>query len=200
MKSDNEKIVRIREKALELFLKKGYDSTGMSLIAKELGISKGGLFHYYHTKEELLYDIIIGRMDSIFIPILEGARKIGDAKERIIYFIDKFTQIMTNNNEAKVIMHDSQRLNHAHYMEIKYIWRQTFDFLCDALSELQRSGESKDLNSKFVAFGILGVCSWVFYWFDYSRKESSQELADTFVEFCTSGFLKVDDSDISVRN
>jgi len=185
----------ICEKTLNLFVARGYDNTPMSLVAKELGLSKGGLFHHYQTKEKLLYDIITNLLKDNFVPILENAKKISNPKQRIIYFISNYTQLVGNDNATKLVVHEAARLDPAHFEEIKKIWRETFDLLFDALSEMQNAGEGRDLNSKFVAFAIIGMCSWIYYWFDYSRKESVQELSNTFEEILFKGFQKMNTSD-----
>ena len=43
--------------ALQAFGEKGYASTTVSQIAKEAGISKGLIYHYYNSKEEVLKGI-----------------------------------------------------------------------------------------------------------------------------------------------
>jgi len=192
-----EKKEEICKKTQKLFVERGYDNTPMSFIAEELGLSKGGLFHYYKTKEELLYDIITNLMERNYVPLLENAREINDPKQRIIYFIRNYTKLMANDNAAKIVVHEAQRLYPVHAEEVRKIWRQTFELLSDSLSEMQRSGECKQLNSKFGAFAIIGMCSWIFYWFDYSRKESVQELSDTFVEILLKGFDTMDGSDVA---
>jgi len=40
--------------AVEEFLEKGYTSTSMDAIAKRAGISKGGLYHHFRNKDEIL--------------------------------------------------------------------------------------------------------------------------------------------------
>ena len=44
--------------ALKLFAEKGYDATSIDKIAKEAGISKGLLYSYFKSKEELLQVLI----------------------------------------------------------------------------------------------------------------------------------------------
>ncbi|MEN6327608.1 MAG: TetR/AcrR family transcriptional regulator [Syntrophomonas sp.] len=41
--------------AIEVFLDKGYEGTSMEAIAKRAEISKGGLYHHFNSKEEILY-------------------------------------------------------------------------------------------------------------------------------------------------
>jgi AcrR family transcriptional regulator len=53
-----EKKLFICETALELFAQNGYHATSISQIAKEANISKGLLYNYFESKEELLISIV----------------------------------------------------------------------------------------------------------------------------------------------
>lgn len=55
----------IRTKALKLFAQKGYHTTTISMIANDAGISKGLLYNYYSSKEELLREIIANGMEQL---------------------------------------------------------------------------------------------------------------------------------------
>lgn len=55
----------IQETALELFATKGFHSTSISMIAKKAGISKGLLYNYYESKEDLLKEIMISGFQQI---------------------------------------------------------------------------------------------------------------------------------------
>lgn len=61
----NSKKALIQETALELFATKGYHSSSISMIAKMAGISKGLIYNYYSSKEELLNEIINHGLDQI---------------------------------------------------------------------------------------------------------------------------------------
>ena len=41
--------------AFEIFLEKGYEGTSMEAIASKAQISKGGLYHHFSSKDEILY-------------------------------------------------------------------------------------------------------------------------------------------------
>ena len=53
----------IKEVALELFAHNGYHSTSISQIAKAAGISKGLLYNYFSSKEDLLHTIVVELVD-----------------------------------------------------------------------------------------------------------------------------------------
>ena len=52
-------ISTIKEAALELFAHNGYHSTSISQIAKAAGISKGLMYNYFSSKEDLLHTIVL---------------------------------------------------------------------------------------------------------------------------------------------
>jgi len=53
-----EKINLIKQVALELFANTGYSQTSINDIAQKANISKGLLYNYFNSKEELLRDIV----------------------------------------------------------------------------------------------------------------------------------------------
>jgi hypothetical protein len=55
---------------------------------------------------------------------------------------------------------------------------------------MEKAGRSKKINTTFAAFAALGMCTWTFYWFDYDRKESADELADTYTGIFMNGVMK----------
>lgn len=61
---------RILNKATEMFIANGFKRTKMTEIAKELGVSKGALYQYFKSKDELLIEVVKGgdrfRKSSVF--------------------------------------------------------------------------------------------------------------------------------------
>ena len=54
----------IKNAALELFGTYGFHATSVSKIAKAAGISKGLMYNYFESKEDLLHAIIIEKMEE----------------------------------------------------------------------------------------------------------------------------------------
>ncbi len=75
--------------AIEEFVEKGYNGASMDSIAKRAGVSKGGLYHYFPTKEVLLMEA----NNKISEPISEMALKALASKsaiEGIRYYIRQY--------------------------------------------------------------------------------------------------------------
>lgn len=181
----------IYEKALALFIENGYVQTPLSRIAKALNLTKAGFYHYFKSKEELLFFIHEHNLKKDFTPTLDAAEQISDPQERITYFLKNYTEkSLTRNAAAKMLIQEANMLKPEHHEKIRKVWRRAFDLIYNALSELEEAGKVVWVNKTFATFAAIGMCSWTFYWFDYDRKESGQELSDTYVNIFFKGLLK----------
>lgn len=79
---------KILDAALEVFAKQGYHSATVDAIAKTAGISKGLLYNYFKSKEEVLNELMIGMMDSLMCEYMPLNPNKKFTKEDIIKFIN----------------------------------------------------------------------------------------------------------------
>ncbi len=111
--SKEEKKLEIMKTALNLFAKNGFYTTTIADIAKEMGMSVGNMYNYFHSKESLAKELLI-YTSKIFG---DEIRKINDmnisSKEKIkkiveLYFnmakeepelVDYFMRVYLSNKE-----------------------------------------------------------------------------------------------------
>jgi AcrR family transcriptional regulator len=60
------RLQKIIDVSIDLFHKKGYKSTTLDDVSKELGVTKAALYHYVSSKENLLSIIFIQGLEYIF--------------------------------------------------------------------------------------------------------------------------------------
>jgi AcrR family transcriptional regulator len=94
----DEKVNLILQTALRLFAREGYASASVSLIAKEAGISKGLMYNYFKSKEELLGEIVIGGFRQ-FLDLLVIEDESNVKKQEIIDFVDGNVNLLKQNPE-----------------------------------------------------------------------------------------------------
>ena len=183
------KKLEICEKAMELFCERGYDNTPMSHIAKALGASKAILYHYFANKEELLFFIIDYQMEEKLSPILDHAAAIADPEERLRYFIKNYTLLLVGDRQSRIVLHEAHRLDPQHSKIIKARHLRVYQLIHDAIAQMESQGKIKAPNKAFTTFAAIGMCSWIFYWFDYERKEMGDQLSETFADLFFNGIL-----------
>ncbi len=80
--SQIEKRAKILEAALQLFVEQGFHATPTSAITKRAGVSAGILFHYFNTKEELIYTLFLETKLDFYSAMIAGIEKIKSPESR----------------------------------------------------------------------------------------------------------------------
>jgi len=93
-----EKIGLIKNSALKLFAENGYESTSIAQIAKDAGISKGLMYNYFSSKEDLLKEILIGGLLN-FTNLLQVENIDKIKKEEIEFFITENISLLKQKPE-----------------------------------------------------------------------------------------------------
>jgi len=62
----------LREKALEMIVKEGFDGLSMQKLAKAAGISPATIYIYYKDREDLIVQLWLGEMERMMNITLEG--------------------------------------------------------------------------------------------------------------------------------
>ena len=162
----------------------------MSVIAKTLGMTKAGIYHHIATKEDLLYAVHRRAIDQMLLPVIERADLVPEPEAKLRLFLFEYAHLMTRDPAARVLINEAHRLSPERFDEIRGVWRRGYHLVRDAIAALQEIGRCRsDINPGHAAFAALGMCSWILYWFDYTRPSSGNEIAATMCNIFMSGIV-----------
>jgi AcrR family transcriptional regulator len=117
----SEKREIIKQAALKLFAEKGYATTSISDIAQTAGISKGLMYNYFKSKEEVLKIIWDELMDE-FITMIDPNHDGEITPEESENFIDQiFEMFTTRREEMKLYFQFSFQPDVVSFLEHKYM-------------------------------------------------------------------------------
>ncbi|SMX38605.1 TetR/AcrR family transcriptional regulator [Maliponia aquimaris] len=95
----------ILDAANALFMRQGYDAVTIADVLDAAGISKGGFYHHFTAKEDLLTGIV-ARMTEQALAVAKAARDraCGDALDRLNAFLDSSVRWKAENSaETRVV-------------------------------------------------------------------------------------------------
>jgi len=92
----------ILDAALKLFAEKGYASSSISCIAEKANMSKGLMYNYFKSKEELLKTIVLSFMSEIREMLDPNSDNILNEEEALRFFDKYFELLMTRTEETKL--------------------------------------------------------------------------------------------------
>src|SRR5689334_17781615 len=146
--------------AARLFQQQGYDATSMNDVAASLKLSKGGLYHHFQSKDEILFHIMNNAMDITEERVIGTPRRISDTEERLGTLIRLHIDVVLSmrDHEITVILHENQPLQPPLRKRINSRKKDYIHFVEGVVSEVQRSRQSKAVVSpRAAAFALVGM-------------------------------------------
>jgi len=107
--------LEILENAEKMFALHGYHATTMEAVAEESGWSKGTLYLYFKSKEDLFFSILFNKMDEFSATLLPKLKDSRDINDMITALVDAQFSFFSENqayfqlalSEQGKIMHTS---------------------------------------------------------------------------------------------
>lgn len=188
----NERRGQILEKAAHLFCVKGYDSTSMSDIAEEVGITKAGLYYFVESKEHLLYLITDYGLDLLDETVLKPLEGVEDPREHLFELIRLHTHMVLNRpREVTIILHERTALTGVYREKILQRKKEYIEYVRSLLVQLQKKGNARsDLDPTASTFFLLGALNWIYQWYKVDGPLTEEQLAAELIELFSKGFLQ----------
>ena len=124
----------IMNKATELFLNKGYDKTSVNSIVVELEIAKGTFYHYFKSKEEILYEIIEESVEKYSGRIKKDLNGLSGAQNKMQFILKKL--LMPSDFSDQLIVRIEQDKNAMmHQILDKYFYEKFHPILVEIIEE-----------------------------------------------------------------
>jgi TetR/AcrR family transcriptional regulator, cholesterol catabolism regulator len=182
----------ILDNAQRLFERDGYPQTTLDDIAKAVGIKREGLYYYFKNRRDILHALVFPILKDLneSIEIIAASEVSPPAKlytairNHLFYDMDSLGMVvLTGHGDDLKEGREKDRQLRPHYKSYETAWVKIID-------EGKSSGLfAKDADSKIITYAVLGMCNWMFRWFDPSNAISLEQIADTFFGLTASGLI-----------
>ena len=184
-----QEILRI---AARLFQQRGYDATSMNDVAAALKLSKGGLYHHFKSKDEILFEIMNHAMEITQERVLTPVRGIADPVERLRALIRLHIEVVLSprDREITVMLHENHPLPPALRKRINARKKDYIHFVESLMAEIQRGRSAKGaVSPRAAAFALLGMINWIYQWYKPEGDLQTHNLIPQFTELVFGGIL-----------
>lgn len=188
---NRKKAQEIERVAAGLFAHKGYRSTSMREIARELGMNQSSLYHYFKSKEEILFKLMNDAMDRA-LTILEEICA-GDLlpRDKLFSILTFYTRYYAGAPERLILLVNEQNsLSSEHRTVLVEKQREYVRIFKEVFEELEGGSLSKDIPHSVTIFAFLGMVHYTITWYDKNGPVDLKRLADIFAEIFTNGMLR----------
>ncbi len=178
--------------AARLFQQRGYDATSMNDVAAALKLSKGGLYHHFQSKDEILFEIMDHAMEITQERVLTPVRGIADPEERLRALIRLHIEVVLSprDREITVMLHENHPLPPTLRKRINTRKKEYIHFVESLMADVQRARHSKgSVSPRAAAFALLGMINWIYQWYKPEGDLQTHNLIPQFTDLVFGGIL-----------
>lgn len=183
-KSKEKRISEITEAAMEVFLEKGYENTTMDTIARRAGISKGGLYHYFSSKDVILI-FANEKISAKVEKLMENALKCSSVKEGMLYYIENYLRYWLENPGKTAFLFLSMAKILENPELLKYYRQYTVEYIAffeAAFTMGIHLGEFESHNVKVSAVTLMGALDGILGYMLFDENLDLEEVVEYFHE------------------
>jgi len=186
--STDERRQEIVDRAAELFDVAGYSSTTMEDIARTVGIAKPTLYHYFQSKDEILYWI---HEEFIDLLIERHRRRVSAGARPDQLLIEVMADILelmeTHRGHVRVFFEHHRELP-AEQQETIRVKRDAYELMVqDVFRDGIADGTFRDIDPKLAAFALFGMCNWAYQWYSAGGRLRTRDIAYEFYGVLMNG-------------
>jgi len=174
----------VLDHATEVFCDKGYEGASMRDLSRASGMSLAGLYHYFGSKERLLYLIQKNTFTTIVERLKARLNERADAAHGIrILILNHLEYFLANQEGMKVLSHEDEALKNGLGAEIRALKREYYRICIGLMDDLKRE-RSLNFDSRTAVMSLFGMMNWIYTWYkpsDGSASDLARKMGDIFI-------------------
>ena len=186
----DEKRREVVAQAAELFDRAGYHTTNVAELAQAVGLSKPTLYHYFSSKDEILFWI---HEEFIDLLIDKHAQRPADlpASAALLEIMSDVLGLMdTHRGHVRVFFEHYRELSAEDQETIKGK-RDVYEAMVeDVIARGVQAGELRQVDPRLAAFAVFGMCNWAYQWYRSEGPLPSRRIAELFFDLVFNGLRR----------
>ncbi|GAA5201599.1 TetR/AcrR family transcriptional regulator [Rugosimonospora acidiphila] len=180
---------RVLDAAVELFAQQGFDATSVQEVVERAQVTKGAMYHYFRSKDDLLYEIY-HELISVQLAGLERIQAVREPAPRELRALitDLVVTTAAQLGAATVSARELHRLAGDKSAALRAQRRRYHEAVRELVERGQRDGEFTDtVSAQTVTLMVFGIVNQLPQWYRPDGPTTPRELADEIAGFVLAG-------------
>jgi AcrR family transcriptional regulator len=172
----------IREAAVALIARFGYEAMSMRRLAAEVGVQAAALYRYFPTKEDLLFELMREHMQLLMASWLAARPASADPPERLAAFVGHHIRFHVARRHATHV--SNMELRSLSRDRLTQVLRLRTGYEKELRAILRQGAENGDFlieDAGLAAMAIIQMITGVIVWFRPDERLSVGEVEDTYL-------------------
>ncbi|HKR23865.1 MAG TPA: TetR/AcrR family transcriptional regulator [Allosphingosinicella sp.] len=172
--------------AARLYARRGFQGASVADLAKACKTSKSLIYHYFPSKEDILYDVMATHLDDL-VAAAEAATRSGTAEEQLRALTLAFMRLYVGARDRhKVLLNELDNLAAGPRAEVIAKQRRIIAAVEALVRALRPETGPLALPLAMLFFGMI---NWTHTWFRAEGRVSAESLAEMAVDLMLGGLL-----------
>jgi AcrR family transcriptional regulator len=186
-----ERRASILEKAAELYAERGFLGASLSDLAQVCGVSKSLIYHYYPSKEDILFDVMHSHIAMLLTATEAVAARNLPPKEALRVITAEFMKHYVGAAaRQKVLLNELNHLPKDRRAVIVDIQHKLIDFVQDILANLRPDLGGRAALRRPAVMLYFGMINWTHTWMDEAGQAKPSKIAELAVNIFLDGILE----------
>jgi len=183
----------LAEVAAKIFAQKGYKTASLQDVAEKADISKAGVYHYFKTKEDILFYLIKIKHDKFLEALKVCIKECRDNEldpektfQKLFYTYANF--INSEKDLRLIVLHDRHQLTGENKKRLKVIEREVFRTLRDQITTIPNIKKHYDPN--VISFLVISMSHWMGSWLKEDGKLTQDDAIQQAIDIILYGAIE----------
>jgi AcrR family transcriptional regulator len=171
-----------------LFAEHGFTGTSITMIADACGVSKALMYHYYNSKDAVLFDLLEDHLQNLVTVVEAAAQSAGEPKEKLFAISAALLEAYRGADAEHQVQISSLKLLPPAQQEIlKEMERKMVAIVSDAIAAAIPSVTKKRQLLKPLTMSLFGMLNWHYLWFRDGKGITREKYARMVTGLILSG-------------
>jgi AcrR family transcriptional regulator len=162
----DKKRLGILSQSAALFAQHGFTGTSITMIAEACGVSKALMYHYYNSKDDVLFDLLADHLNHLVTVVEAAAVSAKDGEERLVAVSTALLEAYRGADaEHQVQISSLKLLPQAQQSVLKELERKLVVIFSDAIAAALPAMAGKHDILKPLTMSLFGMLNWHYLWF-----------------------------------
>jgi AcrR family transcriptional regulator len=185
------RLEEVLQSAANIFFAKGYHATSIEDVARDVGMLKGSLYYYIKSKDDLLFRLLLAGIEDSDAFIAQQIDPQGEPLEQLERAIRaQIDYIIDNRVPFGLFLHEFDSLSGKRQHKLISVMSRYNSRFVDLVRRAQEQGKLIPGEPWIIVNGILGMCNWLYRWYDADQMSDSEQIKNIFVNMIFDGIRK----------
>jgi len=185
------RLEEVLRSAANIFFAKGFHATSIEDVARDVGMLKGSLYYYIKSKDDLLFKLLLAGIEDGDAFIAQQIDPDGDPLEQLERAIRaQIDYIIQNKVPFGLFLHEFDSLPGKRQHKLTAVMSRYNNRFVELVRKGQKQGKLMKGEPWIIVNGMLGMCNWLYRWYDTDHISDTEQIKQVFVEMIFCGIRK----------